>query len=112
VARFRTGETWVLIATDVIARGLDFKAVNLVINFDFPNSGVSYVHRIGRTGRNGRKGKAITLFTEVRASARSESTAARAGLDSPLTGPFYPRSLRSARPRRTTSRRCAASRTS
>ncbi|GMI30644.1 hypothetical protein TeGR_g2256 [Tetraparma gracilis] len=64
VARFRTGETWVLIATDVIARGLDFKAVNLVINFDFPNSGVSYVHRIGRTGRNGRKGKAITLFTE------------------------------------------------
>jgi len=64
VTRFRTGETWVLIATDVIARGLDFKAVNLVINYDFPNSGVSYVHRIGRTGRNGRKGKAITFFTE------------------------------------------------
>jgi ATP-dependent RNA helicase DDX52/ROK1 len=64
VTRFRTGETWVLIATDVIARGLDFKAVNLVINYDFPNSGVSYVHRIGRTGRNGRKGKAVTFFTE------------------------------------------------
>ena len=64
VARFRKGETWVLICTDLCARGLDFKAVNMVINYDLPTSGVTYVHRIGRCGRGGRKGEAITLFTE------------------------------------------------
>lgn len=47
-----------------MARGVDFKAVNCVINYDFPQSAVSYIHRIGRTGRAGRSGEAITLFTE------------------------------------------------
>jgi ATP-dependent RNA helicase DDX52/ROK1 len=65
VARFRKGDTWVLICTDLVARGVDFRAVNMVINYDLPTSGISYVHRIGRTGRAGRKGKAITLFTEA-----------------------------------------------
>ena len=65
VAKFRKGETWVLICTDLVARGVDFRAVNMVINYDLPTSGVTYVHRIGRTGRAGRKGKAITLFTEA-----------------------------------------------
>ncbi|EEY53625.1 DEAD/DEAH box RNA helicase, putative [Phytophthora infestans T30-4] len=64
IRRFRTGEVWVLICTDLMSRGMDFKAVNMVINYDFPQSAVSYIHRIGRTGRNGRKGKAVTLFTE------------------------------------------------
>jgi ATP-dependent RNA helicase DDX52/ROK1 len=64
VTKFRTGETWVLICTDLVARGVDFKAVNMVINYDLCASAVSYVHRIGRTGRAGRKGQAITLFTE------------------------------------------------
>lgn len=64
VARFRAGEIWVLIATDVLGRGLDFLAVSTVINYDMPSSGAAYVHRIGRTGRNGRHGCAITLFTE------------------------------------------------
>jgi ATP-dependent RNA helicase DDX52/ROK1 len=64
VARFRKGDSWVLICTDLCARGLDFKAVNMVINYDLPTSGVTYVHRIGRCGRGGRKGEAITLFTE------------------------------------------------
>ena len=64
IKKFRIGETWVLIATDLMARGMDFKGVNCVINYDFPQSTVSYVHRIGRTGRAGRKGKAITFFTE------------------------------------------------
>eukprot|EP00536_Pseudo-nitzschia_multiseries_P008178 jgi/Psemu1/256982/estExt_Genewise1Plus.C_2030070 len=65
VAKFRRGETWVLICTDLVARGVDFRAVNMVINYDLPASGITYVHRIGRTGRAGRKGKAITLFTEA-----------------------------------------------
>ena len=65
VAKFRKGDTWVLICTDLVARGVDFKAVNLVINYDLPMDGVSYVHRIGRTGRAGRKGRAITFFTEA-----------------------------------------------
>ena len=64
VKKFRLGEVWVLICTDLMSRGMDFKGVNCVINYDFPQSTVSYVHRIGRTGRAGRKGKAITFFTE------------------------------------------------
>ncbi|KAL7428339.1 hypothetical protein ACHAXH_002413 [Discostella pseudostelligera] len=65
VQKFRRGETWVLICTDLVARGVDFKAVNLVINYDLPADGVTYVHRIGRTGRAGRPGRAITFFTEA-----------------------------------------------
>ncbi|CAK9798331.1 Probable ATP-dependent RNA helicase DDX52 [Anthophora quadrimaculata] len=61
---FREGKIWVLICTELMARGIDFKGVNLVINYDFPPSAISYVHRIGRTGRAGHKGKAITFFTE------------------------------------------------
>jgi ATP-dependent RNA helicase DDX52/ROK1 len=64
VEKFRQGTTWVLIATDLVARGLDFAGVETVINMDFPNSTIDYVHRVGRTGRAGRHGKAITFFTE------------------------------------------------
>lgn len=64
IQRFRVGEIWVLICTDLMSRGIDFKCVNMVINYDFPQSAVSYIHRIGRTGRAGRKGVAITFFTE------------------------------------------------
>lgn len=64
VRRYRIGEVWFLIATDLIGRGLDFKGINTVINYDFPQTAVSYVHRIGRTGRAGRRGTAITYFTE------------------------------------------------
>ncbi|OMO73485.1 hypothetical protein COLO4_27069 [Corchorus olitorius] len=64
VDEFRAGKTWVLIATDVIARGMDFKGVNCVINYDFPDSVAAYIHRIGRSGRAGRTGEAITFYTE------------------------------------------------
>jgi ATP-dependent RNA helicase DDX52/ROK1 len=47
-----------------MARGIDFKAVKMVINYDLPQSSVAYIHRIGRTGRAGRTGEAITFFTE------------------------------------------------
>ncbi|XP_078445322.1 P-loop containing nucleoside triphosphate hydrolases superfamily protein [Wolffia australiana] len=64
VDNFRAGATWVLISTDVVARGMDFKGVNCVINYDFPESAATYIHRIGRSGRAGREGEAITLYTE------------------------------------------------
>ena len=53
-----------LICTDLLARGIDFKHVNMVINYDLPTTPVSYIHRIGRTGRAGRLGEAVTFFTE------------------------------------------------
>ena len=61
---FKKGETPVLVATDVAARGLDIPEVKLVINCTFPLTIEDYVHRIGRTGRAGKTGQAITLFTE------------------------------------------------
>ncbi|KAJ3556237.1 hypothetical protein NM688_g2139 [Phlebia brevispora] len=64
VSRMRKGESWVMVSTEVMARGMDFKGVREVINYDFPQSVQSYVHRIGRTGRAGREGKAITYFTD------------------------------------------------
>ncbi|XP_012161687.1 probable ATP-dependent RNA helicase DDX52 [Ceratitis capitata] len=64
VRAFREGHIWVLICTELMGRGIDFKGVNLVINYDFPPSVISYIHRIGRTGRAGRNGKAITFFTQ------------------------------------------------
>ncbi|XP_019850917.1 PREDICTED: probable ATP-dependent RNA helicase DDX52 isoform X2 [Amphimedon queenslandica] len=64
IKSFREGKIWILICTDLMGRGIDFKGVNLVINYDFPQSSVSYIHRVGRTGRAGRVGEAITFFTE------------------------------------------------
>ncbi|KAI0344066.1 P-loop containing nucleoside triphosphate hydrolase protein [Trametopsis cervina] len=63
ISRMRKGESWVMVCTEVMARGMDFKGVREVVNYDFPQSVQSYVHRIGRTGRAGREGKAVTYFT-------------------------------------------------
>lgn len=65
ITRFRRGEVWVLVTTDLLGRGMDFPAVRLVVNYDFPPNPVAYIHRIGRTGRGGREGSAVTLFTEA-----------------------------------------------
>lgn len=63
--RFRLGEIWVLITTDVLARGVDFAGVNGVVNYDVPSSAAAYVHRAGRTGRAGREGGiAVTFYTK------------------------------------------------
>jgi ATP-dependent RNA helicase DDX52/ROK1 len=64
IGRMRRGETWVMVTTEVMARGIDFKGVREVINYDFPTTIQSYIHRIGRTGRAGREGKAVTMFTD------------------------------------------------
>jgi ATP-dependent RNA helicase RhlE len=62
---FRDGQTRVLVATDIAARGLDVDAVSHVINYDVPSAPEDYVHRIGRTGRAGNAGRAITIVTPV-----------------------------------------------
>lgn len=61
MARFKSGEVPILLATDVAARGIDVPNVSHVINFDMPRKADIYVHRIGRTGRAGAKGTAISL---------------------------------------------------
>ncbi len=58
---FKSGEYRVLIATDIAARGIDVKNIELVVNYDLPDVAEDYVHRIGRTGRAGASGKAISF---------------------------------------------------
>jgi len=65
VNRLKKGHLDILVATDVVARGLDIERISHVINYDIPGDTESYVHRIGRTGRAGRKGDAI-LFVAPR----------------------------------------------
>jgi len=62
VERLRTGHINVLIASDVAARGLDIKGIDLVINYDMARTGDDYTHRIGRTGRAGEEGLAIAFI--------------------------------------------------
>lgn len=63
IKSYRRGETKIMVATDVAARGLDVKNVTHVFNYHIPFDPQSYVHRIGRTGRAGKSGQAITLVT-------------------------------------------------
>lgn len=89
MTKFRTGEVWVLITTDVLARGVDFAGVNGVVNYDVPTSAAGYVHRAGRTGRAGREGGvAVTFYTKedipfvksvANVIAASEKQAGKAG---------------------------------
>lgn len=65
IDHFRLGKIWILICTELMGRGIDFKGVNLVVNYDFPQTPVAYIHRIGRTGRADRTGQAVTFFTEI-----------------------------------------------
>ncbi len=65
VKRFQEGSIRFLIATDIVARGIDINEVTHVINFDTPDVPENYIHRIGRTGRFDRKGIAITFVTEA-----------------------------------------------
>lgn len=63
VNAFREGQIDILVASDVVARGLDVPTVSHVFNFNVPTHAEDYVHRIGRTGRAGRSGKAYTLYS-------------------------------------------------
>lgn len=63
LAGFKSGQYRVLVATDIAARGIDVKGIELVLNFDLPQDAGDYVHRIGRTGRAGAAGRAISFAT-------------------------------------------------
>lgn len=60
---FKNGQVKVLVATDIVARGLDIEQLPQVVNFDLPNVPQDYVHRIGRTGRAGASGQAVSFVT-------------------------------------------------
>ena len=65
ISSFRAGQIWILITTDLLSRGLDFRGVNGVVSYDIPSTGAGYVHRAGRTGRGGREGGvAVTFYTK------------------------------------------------
>ena len=62
--RFKAGMVDVLVATDIVARGIDIDDIRIVINFDVPHDAEDYVHRIGRTARADRDGQAITFVND------------------------------------------------
>jgi len=64
IERFNDGQTRILIASDIIARGLDLDDISHIINFDTPKFPENYIHRIGRTGRAKKMGNSILLFTK------------------------------------------------
>ncbi len=72
IKRFETGENRILIATELIARGIDIQDVTHVINFDTPKIPENYMHRIGRTGRADKAGIAITFINEVEEAYQEE----------------------------------------
>ncbi|KAI0142546.1 P-loop containing nucleoside triphosphate hydrolase protein [Hypoxylon sp. NC0597] len=67
IRSFLSGKLRILVASDLVARGIDLPSLDHVINYDMPSSVASYVHRVGRTARAGKTGKAWTLFTNPEA---------------------------------------------
>lgn len=62
--KFKSGQIDVLVATDILSRGIDIDDITMVINYDVPHDAEDYVHRIGRTARADRDGIAITLVSD------------------------------------------------
>lgn len=62
--RFKNRQVGILVATDIVSRGIDIDDIQLVVNFDVPHDAEDYVHRIGRTARAGRGGRAVTFVNE------------------------------------------------
>lgn len=64
LGNFKSGKTRIIVATDIAARGIDIRNLEIVINYDMPDVAETYVHRIGRTGRAGNTGVALTFCTQ------------------------------------------------
>ena len=62
---FKEGHKRILVATDLVARGIDIERVNIVVNYDMPENADTYLHRVGRAGRFGTKGLAITFISSA-----------------------------------------------
>ena len=90
VNKFKSGAYRMLIATDIIARGIDVADVSHVINFDLPDLPESYIHRIGRTGRADKTGIAISFITE---SASEQQTAIEQLMNQPIPMLALPENL-------------------
>lgn len=90
--RFKSKKTRILVATDVLSRGIDIKDINLIINFDVPNDAEDYVHRVGRTARAATTGVAITLINtdDMYKFARIEKLIEREVMKIPLPQGFEP----------------------
>lgn len=90
--RFKARQTRVLVATDVLSRGIDIKDIDLVINFDVPGNAEDYVHRVGRTARAKTTGVAITLISEgdMRNFADIEKLIGMEVMKAPLPGDMEP----------------------
>jgi len=82
MAKFRSGEVKILIATDVSARGIDIPDVDYVVNYDLPDKPENYVHRVGRTGRGKQKGLAVSFCSAEEMGVLKEI---EAYLDKPIT---------------------------
>jgi superfamily II DNA/RNA helicase len=95
LARFDRGEVTVLVATDVAARGIDVPDVTHVINFDAPEDGDAYTHRVGRTGRAGEAGRGRVDAPEAPAQPQPQPLAvavpARLGRRQVLVSPAHTR---------------------
>lgn len=74
VNAFQSGEISILIATDLISRGIDITGVTHVINFDAPDDFENFIHRVGRTGRADRKGEAISFFSPFESTSEKHIT--------------------------------------
>lgn len=78
---FKEGHKRILVATDLVGRGIDIERVNIVINYDMPDSADTYLHRVGRAGRFGTKGLAITFVSSASDSDTLNQVQARFEVD-------------------------------
>lgn len=79
--QFKEGQKRILVATDLVGRGIDIERVNIVINYDMPENADSYLHRVGRAGRFGTKGLAITFVASATDSETLNSVQERFEVD-------------------------------
>jgi superfamily II DNA/RNA helicase len=109
LAKFKSKQIRVLVATDVLSRGIDIKDINLVINYDVPGDAEDYVHRVGRTARAETTGVALTLINEddMHKFAKIEKLIERVIMKIPLPPGFGPAPVwdSNARPKRKYSRK-------